>query len=229
MNKALVVLSGGQDSAACLLWALNRYRHVEALTFDYGQRHGMEMVCAEDLCDELGVEQTVVDLKGMQAVQGSALIDHDMEVEITGGMNDLPSTFVPGRNLVFLSLASGIAVSKGLLNVVTGVCQTDYSGYPDCRRHTIDALELACRLGTDTDRLRIHTPVMYLDKAQTWELSVNEGMNLGYTAAGAEELIVEHTHTCYQGVRISHGWGYGCGTCPACRIRAKGWQEWRTR
>lgn len=226
MSAALVLFSAGQDSATCLAWALSRYERVETIGFDYGQRHAVEltqrpMVRARmaalkpEWAARLG-EDVVVDLTGYGRLADSALT---AERAIEMQANGLPSTFVPGRNLVFLSVAAAHAYRRGAGALVGGMCETDYSGYPDCRRVTLDAMQQALSLGLD-QKLAIETPLMSLSKAQTWELA----RELGGDAL--VELIREHTHTCYNGDRaVRHDWGYGCGACPACELRAKGWAE----
>lgn len=225
-RSALVLFSGGQDSATCLASALARYERVETVGFDYGQRHHVEMQARLDvraaLADLPGGERLgedfVVDLSGYGAIAESALTaDRAIEMEASG----LPSTFVPGRNLVFLTVASALAYRRGHGVLVGGMCETDYSGYPDCRRQTIDAMQSALTLGLDTS-LVIDTPLMQLSKAQTWQLAQDLG---GKTLV---EIIRTRSHTCYRGERGTlHEWGHGCGTCPACELRAKGWAEWR--
>jgi 7-cyano-7-deazaguanine synthase len=227
-SAALVLFSGGQDSATCLAWALDRFDRVETIGFAYGQTHEVEMDARlrvrgamrsirTEWEGRLGDDQ-IVDLSGYGAIAESALTaDRAIEIGETG----LPTTFVPGRNLVFLSVASALAWRRGIGVLVGGMCETDYSGYPDCRRDTIDAQERALTLGLDTP-LRIETPLMYLSKAQTWELADTLG------GQALVDLVLEETHTCYRGDRTQrHDWGYGCGTCPACELRAKGWQEWQ--
>lgn len=227
-SAALVLFSGGQDSATCLAWALDRYARVETIGFAYGQVHAVEMdarlrvreamrTIAPAWADRLGNDH-VVDLSGYGAVADSALTA-DREIEI--GESGLPTTFVPGRNLVFLTVASALAWRRGMSVLVGGMCETDYSGYPDCRRETIDAQQTAITLGLDTP-MTIETPLMHLSKAQTWTLAADLGGD------PLIALIREETHTCYRGDRRQlHDWGYGCGTCPACALRAKGWQEWQ--
>jgi 7-cyano-7-deazaguanine synthase len=225
-RSALVLFSGGQDSATCLASALARYERVETVGFDYGQRHHVEMQARLDvraaLADLPGGERLgedfVVDLSGYGAIAESALTaDRAIEMEASG----LPSTFVPGRNLVFLTVASALAYRRGHGVLVGGMCETDYSGYPDCRRQTIDAMQSALTLGLETS-LVIDTPLMQLSKAQTWQLAQDLG---GKTLV---EIIRTRSHTCYRGERGTlHEWGHGCGTCPACELRAKGWAEWR--
>ncbi len=226
-DSALVLFSGGQDSSVCLAWALARYERVETVGFDYGQRHVIEMQAREVVlgavtdgfpawADRLGPDH-VLDLKGFGAIGGSALTT-DRAIEMTE--RGLPSTFVPGRNLIFLTYAAALADRRGLNVLIGGMCETDFSGYPDCRRDTLDALQTALNLGMDRD-FRIETPLMYLTKAQTWALSKRLG------GQDLVDLIISESHTCYLGERGQlHAWGHGCGTCPACDLRAKGWAEW---
>jgi len=207
-DKALVVLSGGQDSTTCLYWALARFGggSVEAVTFDYGQRHRVELQCAAHVAGQAGVPQTVLPIDTFGALGGNALTDRDIAVPgFDANEGGLPSTFVPGRNLVFLTFAAALAWQKGIAHLVTGVAQTDYSGYPDCRRETMDALQRTLCLGMEASFV-IHTPLMQLTKQQTVELARDLG------AIPAMAL----THTCYKGVRPP------CGECAACVLRAKG-------
>ena len=222
-RNALVLFSGGQDSTTCLALALSRYDRVETIAFDYGQRHAVELqarlrVLAEirsqfpQWAPRLG-EDHLLDLAVLGQVSETSLTrDTAFAMEQTG----LPNTFVPGRNLLFLTLAAALAYRRGLEVIVTGVCETDYSGYPDCRDDSMKAMQLALSLGMDK-RFLIETPLMWIDKAETWRLAQQLG------GQPLVDLIVEHTHTCYLGDR-SHrqDWGYGCGTCPACDLRAKG-------
>ena len=226
-DGALVLFSGGQDSTACLAWALDRYARVETVGFDYGQRHVIEMEARQTVrsaivagfplwAGRLG-EDHVLDIRGFGAVAQSALTA-DREIEMTE--RGLPSTFVPGRNLVFLTYAAALADRRGLGALVGGMCETDFSGYPDCRRDTLDALQAALNLGMDRD-FRIETPLMTLTKAQTWALASRLG---GEALVG---ITIEDSHTCYRGERGErHPWGYGCGTCPACELRAAGYAAW---
>ena len=226
-KSALVLFSGGQDSATCLAWALERFDRVETVGFDYGQRHAVEMQARLDVrdgmvkvlpqwADRLGPDH-VVDLTGYGKIADSALTaERAIEMDARG----LPTTFVPGRNLVFLTCAAALADRRGLEVLVGGMCETDNSGYPDCRRDTIDAMARALSLGLDRPVV-IDTPLMSLTKAQTWELADRIG------GAALVELIVEVSHTCYLGDREHHhAWGYGCGDCPACELRAAGHAEW---
>jgi 7-cyano-7-deazaguanine synthase len=222
-SSALVLFSGGQDSATCLAWALSRYSRVETLGFDYGQRHHVEMDCRlqvlqalrqqfPDWAPRLG-EDHVLDLRVLGQLSDSALTE---DRAIAMSASGLPNTFVPGRNLLFLTFAATLAYRRGLKFLVGGMCETDYSGYPDCRDDTLKALQVAISLGMD-ERLVIETPLMWLDKAQTWTLAESLG------GARLVALLEEHTHTCYLGDRQQrHAWGYGCGQCPACNLRAQG-------
>ncbi len=226
-DAALVLFSAGQDSATCLAWALQRYARVETIGFFYGQRHAIEMEQREtvrrrmvalnpDWMARLGPD-IVVDISGYGALAESALTaDRAIEMAESG----LPTTFVPGRNLVFLTVAAAQAYRRGIDLLVAGMCETDFSGYPDCRRDTIDAQERALALGLERP-MKIETPLMHLTKAATWGLAHDLGGD------ALVDLIVEHTHTCYEGDRTHrHAWGYGCGACPACDLRAKGWEAW---
>ena len=225
-RRALVLLSGGQDSATCLAWALTRYAEVETLGFDYGQRHRVELDCRERLCTglqamawpgRLGPDHLLtVDV--LAQLGGSAMTD---EVTIAMQADGLPNTFVPGRNLLFFTLAAALAYRRGLDVLVGGMSQTDYSGYPDCRDNTLKALQVALSLGVDRP-LTVETPLMWRDKAATWALAQELG------GEALVELVRRESHTCYLGQRAQlHAWGYGCGTCPACELRAKGWAQWR--
>lgn len=218
MTTAVVVMSGGQDSMTCLHWARKFFTKVLAVSFDYGQRHKVELECAQRACEALGVPWECITLPLAQLAPDSALINPDAEINTSGGINGLPSTFVPGRNLVMLTAAASYAYARGIFYLVTGVCQTDFSGYPDCREATIKALTEAIREGFD-DRFDILTPLMHLNKAQTWALA---------DELGALDQIVKDSHTCYKGERGElHPWGYGCGTCPACELRSAGWYAFK--
>jgi 7-cyano-7-deazaguanine synthase len=228
MSVALVLFSAGQDSAVCLAWALTRFAHVETIGFAYGQRHAVELEQRAPLraaivaslpvpADRLGSDQ-LVDLSGYGALAESALT---ADRAISMAANGLPTTFVPGRNLVFLSVATAHAYRRGIEVLVGGMCETDFSGYPDCRRATLDALQQALSLGLDR-QVAIETPLMHLTKAQTWALAHELGGD------ALVDAILELSHTCYQGDRTQrHDWGYGCAQCPACELRAKGWAAWR--
>jgi 7-cyano-7-deazaguanine synthase len=227
-DGALVLFSGGQDSTTCLAWALERFRRVETIGFDYGQRHRIELDCRAPIRDALGRikpdwatrlgDDHILDLGVLGRISDTAMT---REVAITVGASGLPSTFVPGRNLVFLTFAAAVAYRRGLKHLVGGMCETDYSGYPDCRDDTIKALQVAINLGMDC-RFVLETPLMRRDKAATWALAETLG------GAPLVETILELTHSCYLGDRTQrHDWGYGCGNCPACDLRARGWQRYQ--
>lgn len=228
-NSALVLFSGGQDSTVCLAWALENYGRVETVGFDYGQRHGVELAArprvraglaelSQKWRDRLG-DDHVLDMRSFGAIGQTAMTtDTAIEMDAAG----LPTTFVPGRNLAFLVYGAALAYRRGIAALVGGMCETDYSGYPDCRNDTLQALARAITLGMARDTV-IETPLMWLDKAATWQLS----RDLGGDAL--VDLIVEETHTCYLGDRgHRHSWGYGCGTCPSCTLRANGWLKWNS-
>ena len=227
MSSALVMFSGGQDSASCQAWALDRYDVVETIGFDYGQRHKIELECRNVFIDELRTRFPTWDRKLGQ--------DHLLDLGLLGEISDtaltadkriefaesgLPNTFVPGRNLLFFTLAAAVAFRRGQKALVGGMCETDYSGYPDCRDDTLKALQVALNLGLDS-RFVIETPLMWIDKAQTWVLAEKLG---GDTLVA---LIRDKTHTCYEGNRDTyHNWGFGCGTCPACELRRVGYEAY---
>ena len=226
-RRALVLFSGGQDSTACLAWALDRYAHVETIGFDYGQRHSVELECRLAVRAELRSkfprwarrlgEDHLLDLSLLGQISDTALT---RERSIEWHANGLPDTFVPGRNLLFFTFAATVAYRRGLNVLVGGMCETDFSGYPDCRDNTLKALQVALSLGLDAP-MTIDTPLMWLDKAQTWALTDTLGGD------ALVDLVVEHTHSCYLGDRSHrHEWGFGCGRCPACDLRRKGYQAW---
>ena len=222
-DRALVLFSGGQDSATCLAWALDRYAHVETIGFHYGQRHAVEMTCRPPVRAALTTpalgEDHIIDLTTALAGMGATALTTETAITMTG--EGLPNTFVPGRNLLFLTCAAGIAFRRGLRRIVAGMCETDYSGYPDCRDDTIKAMQLALNLGMNR-RFVLETPLMWRDKAATWELA----RKLGGDAL--VETIRLETHSCYLGDRSHlHDFGYGCAACPACDLRAEGWRRWR--
>ena len=229
-HTALLLFSGGQDSTICLAWALDRFAAVETVGFDYGQRHAAELDARPRILaafrelfpkwrDKLG-EDHLLSLDILKAIGGSALTD---AVQIEMGANGLPTTFVPGRNILFLSAAAALAYRRGARNLVGGMCETDFSGYPDCREETIKALARALDLGMDT-HFTIHTPLMRLDKAATWSLAERLG------GQALVDLVIEETVTCYEGDRTHrHAWGYGCGACPACQLRLRGYEHFATR
>ncbi|SDJ84030.1 7-cyano-7-deazaguanine synthase QueC [Sediminibacillus albus] len=209
-NKAVVVFSGGQDSTTCLFWALEKFDEVEAITFDYNQRHQQEIEVAKAIATELNVKHTVLDMSLLNQLAPNALTRNDIEVN-EGEDGSLPSTFVPGRNLMFLSFASIMAKQIGAKHIVTGVCETDFSGYPDCRDVFVKSLNVTLNLSMD-EAFVIHTPLMWLDKAETWELADN---------LGAFSFVREKTLTCYHGFHAD-----GCGECPACKLRRNGLESY---
>ena len=225
-STALVLFSGGQDSTTCLAWALERYERVETIGFDYGQRHAVELACRPTVlaqmrqhfptwAERLGQDH-VLDLKLLGQISDTALTQ-DRAIEMQS--NGLPSSFVPGRNLIFLSFAAALAYRRGLGVLVGGMCETDYSGYPDCRDNTIKAMQVALSLGLDAPMV-LETPLMWLDKAATWTLTQQLG------GQRLVDLVLEYTHTCYLGDHSTrHPWGYGCGNCPACALRHSGFER----
>ena len=229
-QSALVLFSGGQDSATCLAWALDRFDHVETIGYAYGQRHAIELDCRAPLIDgfksinaawatKLGEHHTL-EVPTLGAVSETALT---REVAIAMGEGGLPNTFVPGRNLIFLTFAAALGYRRGIKHIVAGVCETDYSGYPDCRDDTIKALQVAINLGMER-RFVLHTPLMWRDKAATWALAHQLGGD------ALVDLIRRRSHSCYVGERsVGHDWGFGCGECPACRLRADGWSRYAAR
>jgi len=227
-RRALVLFSGGQDSTTCLAWALTRYAHVETVGFDYGQRHAVELEVRPALLAKLRTlspewdarlgEDHMLDLSLLGRISDTALTS---EVEIAMQANGLPNTFVPGRNLLFMMVAATLAYRRGIDVLVGGMCETDFSGYPDCRDDTMKALQVALNLGMNT-RTTIETPLMWLDKAATWRLAHDLGGD------ALVDLIRTDTHTCYLGERGAlHDWGHGCGACPACELRARGYRAYR--
>jgi 7-cyano-7-deazaguanine synthase len=226
-DTALVLFSGGQDSTVCLAWALNRFARVETIGFDYGQRHVVELSVRPRIREKLATldakwaqrlgEDHVVRVDALAAISETALT-RDTAIEMAD--SGLPTTFVPGRNLVFFAFAGALAYRRGAKHLVAGMCETDYSGYPDCRDDTIKAMQLALNLGTER-RFVLHTPLMWIDKAQTFALAHELGGD------ALVDLLVEETHSCYLGDRTTrHAWGFGCGECPACRLRAAGFARW---
>lgn len=226
-DRALVLFSGGQDSATCLAWALSRYGHVETIGFDYGQRHAIELSVRPVLIEKMRQfspewqhrlgEDHMIDLSLISQLSHTAMTE-DIAIEMQA--NGLPNTFVPGRNLMFMMTAATLAYRRGLNVLVGGMCETDFSGYPDCRDDTMKALQVALNLGMST-RLKLETPLMWINKAQTWQLAEQLG------GSALVDLIREDTHTCYLGQRGDlHPWGHGCGSCPACALRARGYEQY---
>jgi 7-cyano-7-deazaguanine synthase len=229
-ETALVLFSGGQDSTVCLAWALERFSRVETIGFDYGQRHAVELGVRARLREKMSALNTgwaarlgddhVIKLDTLAAISDTALT-RQTAIEIAE--SGLPTTFVPGRNLVFFCFAGALAYRRGARHLVAGMCETDYSGYPDCRDDTIKAMQVALSLGLDK-RVAIHTPLMWIDKAETFALAVEIG------GKAFLDLLIEDSHSCYMGDRSKrHDWGYGCGTCPACQLRAQGFAKFMSR
>jgi 7-cyano-7-deazaguanine synthase len=228
-ETALVLFSGGQDSTVCLAWALERFSRVETIGFDYGQRHAIELSVRTRLREKMSAlnpgwaarlgNDHMIKLDALAAISDTALT-RQTAIEIAD--NGLPTTFVPGRNLMFFCLAGALAYRRGARHLVAGMCETDYSGYPDCRDDTIKAMQVALTLGLDK-RVAIHTPLMWIDKAETFALAVEIG------GEAFLDLLIEDSHSCYLGDRGKrHDWGYGCGTCPACQLRAQGFAKFKT-
>lgn len=229
-QTAIVLFSGGQDSAVCLAWALERFSRVETLGFDYGQRHAVELSVRARLREKMAAlndrwrkrlgDDHVIKLDALAAVSDTALT-RQTAIEIAD--SGLPTTFVPGRNLIFFCFAGALAYRRGARHLVAGMCETDYSGYPDCRDDTIKVMQVALTLGLDK-RVAIHTPLMWIDKAETFALAVEIG------GEAFLDLLIEDSHSCYLGDRRKrHDWGYGCGTCPACQLRAQGFAKFMSR
>jgi 7-cyano-7-deazaguanine synthase len=220
-SSALVLFSGGQDSTVCLAWALARFDRVETVGFDYGQRHSAELAARPRILEKLGCEKLGADhllsLDVLKQIGGSALTD---DVKIEMGESGLPTTFVPGRNVLFLTVAAALGYRRGISDLVGGMCETDFSGYPDCRDQTVRATARALSLGLARD-ITVHTPLMWIDKAATWALAEELG------GAVLVDLIVTETVTCYNGDPAPHDWGRGCGACPSCELRAAGYAKYR--
>ncbi len=229
-ERALILFSGGQDSATCLAYALQKFSYVETLGFDYGQRHAIELdqraILRKKMSDlkpewaaRLGEDHTL-DLGILGQISNTALTS---EREIQLAENGLPNTFVPGRNLIFLTFAAALAYRRNITHIIGGMCETDFSGYPDCRDNTIKAMQVALNLGLD-QRFVLHTPLMFINKSDTWEMAENIG------GKALVDIILSDTHTCYLGERGAlHDWGYGCGSCPACKLRASGWLKYKNK
>jgi 7-cyano-7-deazaguanine synthase len=229
-DAALVLFSGGQDSTVCLAWALERFARVETIGFDYGQRHAVELSVRARLREKIAMlnagwaarlgDDHVIKLDALAAISDTALT-RQTAIEIAG--SGLPTTFVPGRNLVFFCFAGALAYRRGARHLVAGMCETDYSGYPDCRDDTIKAMQVALTLGLD-QRVTIHAPLMWIDKADTFAMAEQIG------GKAFLDLLIEDSHSCYLGDRSKrHDWGYGCGTCPACQLRAQGFAKFASR
>jgi 7-cyano-7-deazaguanine synthase len=228
-QTAIVLFSGGQDSTVCLAWALERFSRVETIGFDYGQRHAIELSVRARLREKMAAlnsgwaarlgDDHMIKLDALAAISDTALT-RQTAIEIAD--SGLPTTFVPGRNLMFFCFAGALAYRRGARHLVAGMCETDYSGYPDCRDDTVKAMQVALTLGLDK-RVAIHTPLMWIDKAETFALAVEIG------GEAFLDLLIEDSHSCYLGDRSKrHDWGYGCGTCPACQLRAQGFAKFKT-
>jgi len=221
MSSALIVFSGGQDSTTCLGWAKNRYDHIETITFDYGQKHSVELEQAKKITDKLGVVNYVVKFDIFSQLADSALLDVNSNQDINASHHakpNLPASFVPNRNAIFFTIAHAYAQKQGLEHIITGINQTDYSGYPDCRIEFIESLEQSLNIGSESD-ISFKYPLIHLTKAQTFELAKKEGVL---------DLVLEESHTCYNGERSNrYDWGYGCDDCPACILRKQGWEDYK--
>jgi 7-cyano-7-deazaguanine synthase len=222
-SKALVVFSGGQDSTTCLYWAQKEFSQIEALTFDYEQRHKVELDCAKRLCEMEKIPHHFMKLGSLTLFGANSLTDSKAEIKPDSALldNSLPNTFVPGRNLVFLSLAASFAVSRGIWNLVMGICEADSSGYPDCRKAFRESIENSIQLALGTTDFKIHTPLLQKSKAEIFQLAYD---------LEKLENVLEYSHTCYEGVRAdsrNFSWGHGCGNCPACVLRKKGYEKWK--
>jgi len=218
-NSALIVFSGGQDSTTCLGWAKSRFSDVETITFDYGQKHRVEIYQAIKIAKALHVNNRVLSIDAFSQLSDSALIDGSLDISSAHRTKpNLPASFVPNRNAIFFTLAHAFAQKQGIEHIIVGINQTDYSGYPDCRQNFIEALELTLNLGSDSN-IKFHCPLLHLTKAETFAMSKQEGVL---------DLVLDESHTCYNGDHNSKNeWGYGCGECPACILRAKGWEEYK--
>jgi len=215
MKKAVVIFSGGQDSTTCLYWAKQNFDYVEAMTFFYGQKHSIEMYCAQTICSKEKIRQTVIDISFLNGIVESALTSDKLNINEVN-KKGLPASFVPNRNALFITLAHAYAQKIGADNLVTGVCETDYSGYPDCRQMFIDAINKSLNMGSNSN-IRIHTPLMFLTKEKIFKLAED---------LGKIQDVVELSHTCYNGDREHrYEWGYGCDACPACELRKNGWEN----
>jgi 7-cyano-7-deazaguanine synthase len=219
MSSALIVFSGGQDSTTCLGWAKSRFDDIETLTFDYGQKHRVEIYQAKKIADALNVNNFVLNINAFSQLNDSALIDGSLDISSAHRTKpNLPASFVPNRNAIFFTLGLAYAQKLGINNIIVGINQTDYSGYPDCRQTFIEALELSLNLGSESE-IKFHYPLMHLTKGETFKMSEEEGIL---------DMVINESHTCYNGDHnTKNAWGYGCGDCPACILRAKGWEDYK--
>lgn len=217
-NKSLVVFSGGQDSTTCLKWAINRYKNVEAITFNYKQRHSVEVEQSTIICNQLDINQIIVDINFLDVLCESALLQQNTNINDNHIHNNtLPASFVPNRNALFITLAHSYAQKIQAQDIIIGTCQTDYSGYPDCRDVFIQSLQATLNLGADAD-INLLTPLTKLTKSQTFKLAATENVL---------DLVLKYSHSCYEGSSILNEWGRGCGTCNACKLRLRGWNEYK--
>ena len=217
MKKSLIIFSGGQDSTTCLGWAKNNFDYVETITFDYGQKHKVEIKQAEKIATILNVKNTLLNINAFTQLNDSALINSELDISSSHSTKkNLPSSFVPNRNAIFFTLAHAFAQKQGIDNIIIGVNQTDYSGYPDCRKDFVLALENSLNLGSESN-IKFHYPLIHLTKAETFKMSEDENVL---------EIVLNESHTCYNGNHTSkYDWGYGCGECPACILRRDGWNN----
>ena len=217
--KALIVFSGGQDSTTCLGWAKNNYQEIEAVSFFYNQKHSIELEKAKKICKIINIKHHLIDVSFFSEIVNSALTSNGNVNENHQENQNLPASFVPNRNALFITIAHSLAQKIKAQNLITGTCQTDYSGYPDCRREFIDRIEESLNLGSDSN-IKIITPLMYLTKAETFKLAEENN---------CLDLVLNYSHTCYNGLQIKNDWGFGCGECPACILRKKGFYEFKNK
>ena len=216
MSKALVIFSGGQDSTTCLGWAMNKFDEVEAITFIYGQKHSIEVKKSKDICKKLNIKQNIIDISFFSKIVDSALTSNgDVNVK-HDRLKDLPASFVPNRNAMFITISHALAQKINASTLITGTCETDFSGYPDCRDNFIKSLNVSLNIGSDVN-IKIETPLMWLNKKQTWELAEKENIF---------NIVKDMTITCYNGVEKQNEWGLGCSECPSCKLRKKGYDEY---
>lgn len=219
MKKSLVIFSGGQDSTTCLAWAKNNYQQVEAVSFFYNQKHSIELEKSEKICKILNIKQYFIDINFFSSIVNSALVSNENVNKIHQDNQNLPASFVPNRNALFITISHALAQKIKAQDLIVGTCQTDYSGYPDCRREFIDKIEEALNLGSDSN-IKIITPLMFLTKAETFTFAETNN---------CLDLVLNHSHTCYNGSQVKNDWGFGCGDCPACILRKKGFYDFKNK
>lgn len=219
MKKSLVIFSGGQDSTTCLAWAKNNYQQVEAVSFFYNQKHSIELEKSEKICKILNIKQYFIDINFFSSIVNSALVSNENVNKMHQDNQNLPASFVPNRNALFITISHALAQKIKAQDLIVGTCQTDYSGYPDCRREFIDKIEEALNLGSDSN-IKIITPLMFLTKAETFTFA---------EANNCLDLVLNHSHTCYNGSQVKNDWGFGCGDCPACILRKKGFYDFKNK